>query len=612
MSDLDRNALWAGAFLEELARAGVTDLCLAPGSRSAPLVLAAARLVRLRLRVHLDERSAAFFALGMGKARGRPAAVVTTSGTAVANLLPAVVEASQSETPLLVLTADRPHRLRDSDANQAIDQVGIFGGYVREFFDVAPPAVGGPELRHLRGLAARAVAAALGLPAGPVHLNFPFEKPLEPVSGTGDVPAGFADAHPRAFRGREDDRPWVRVTPRRARASDEEIGALAEWIEGAERGVIVAGPSPDPEWLGDAAVRLSARAGLPLLADPLSGARYRARARAPVISACDLLLKVPELARALVPDLVIRVGQSPTSAALLAWLEGCSSARQVVVDGGRRWKDHLAVATDYVQADAADTLGRLAERVGGAGAEPAPLAARVGGADPQPQPWAALWMRLDARAREVARARCEADFFEGSVLAEVARAVPDGGTLFVSSSMPVRDLDAFGGDRTAPARVLANRGASGIDGVLSTALGVSAAGARPTVAVVGDLAFLHDSNGLLAVREADAAVVFVVIHNDGGGIFHLLPVREQEPEFTPYFATPHGLDLSHLAALYGLPHTRAEDRDALRSALAGALAAGGSHVIEVPSDREENRRLRGAAEAAVRAALQEIPLEGSR
>jgi 2-succinyl-5-enolpyruvyl-6-hydroxy-3-cyclohexene-1-carboxylate synthase len=596
MRDLSKNTLWARAFLEELARAGVTDLCLAPGSRSAPLVMAAAQLGALHLRVHLDERSAAFFALGIGKASGRPAAVVTTSGTAVANLLPAVVEASQSETPLLVLTADRPHHLRDSDANQAIDQVRIFGGYVREFFDVAPPVVGGAELRHLRGLGVRGVAAATGPPGGPVHLNFPFEKPLEPVSGTGDLPAGFAESHPRAFHGRGGDAPYVRVIAGRLAASDEEIGALAALLEGAKRGVIVAGPSPEPERLGEALVRLSSRAALPLLADPLSGARYRARAGAPVIAAYDLMLKTPEVRERLVPDLVIRVGRSPTSAALLHWLEACGDARQVVVDGGRRWKDHLAVATDYVQADAADALGRVAERVRG----------REGG------PWARLWTRLDGRAREVARERCEGAFFEGAVLAEVARAVPDDGAIFVSSSMPVRDLDAFGCDREAPARVLANRGASGIDGVLSTALGASATWTRPTVAVVGDLAFLHDSNGLLATREPDAAVVFVVIHNDGGGIFHLLPVREHEPEFTRYFATPHGLDVSHLAAMYGLPHRRAGGREALRSALTDALAAGGSHIIEVPSDREENRALRGAAEAAVRAALREIPLEGSR
>jgi 2-succinyl-5-enolpyruvyl-6-hydroxy-3-cyclohexene-1-carboxylate synthase len=596
MTDLTKNTLWAQVFIEELARAGVTDMCLAPGSRSAPLVMAAAANQRLRLRVHLDERSAAFFALGIGKASGRPAAVVTTSGTAVANLLPAVVEASLSETPLLLLTADRPHHLRDSDANQAIDQIRILGGYVRDFFDLSPPVVAGPELRHLRVLAVRAVASAIGRPGGAVHLNFPFDKPLEPVAGTRDVPHGFAESHPRAFRGREGGAPYVEVTPRALCAGESDLARLSGWVEGAERGVIVAGPSPQPERLGRAVIQLGAATGFPVLADPLSGARFRASGDATVVGAYDLMLKTPELRRGLAPDVVIRVGQSPTSAALLRWLEERSGARQIVVDAGTRWKDHLAVVTDYVQADPSETLERLAERVG----------RRVPGA------WTALWRQFDERTRQIATEHAEGQFFEGSVLAEVTRAIPAGGTLFVSSSMPVRDLDAFAVHRQDVLHVAGNRGASGIDGILSTALGVSVAGGRPTVAVVGDLAFLHDSNGLLATRESDAAVVFVVIHNDGGGIFHHLPIREYEPEFTPYFATPHGLNLSHLADLYQLPFTRALDRYALRTALADALALGGSHVIEVPSDREENRRLRGSAEAAVRSALHEISLEGVR
>jgi 2-succinyl-5-enolpyruvyl-6-hydroxy-3-cyclohexene-1-carboxylate synthase len=588
LSDLDRNTVWARVFMDELARAGVRDVCLAPGSRSAPLVLAAAREERLKLRVLLDERSAAFFALGMGKASGRPAVLITTSGTAAANALPAVVEASQSECPLIVLTADRPHHLRDSDANQAIDQLRLFGGYTRDFFEVAPPAVSGPALRHLRALACRTVASALGLPAGPVHLNFPFDKPLEPTPGTGDVPPGFEKDHPRAFAGRADGGPYVRITPRRPLASDAELDALAASMRAARAGVIVAGPSPEPARIGEAAVRLGAASGFPVLADPLSGARYRSPCGAAVVGAYDWLMKSAEVRERFAPDWILRVGQSPTSAALLRWLEEQTGARQLVIDPGRRWKDHLAVITDHVQADPADACQRLAARLQG----------RAGDAT-----WRRLWTRLEERARQAVRERSERDFFEGSVLAEVTRALPRGGTLFVSSSMPVRDLDAFGAPREDPITVLGNRGASGIDGVVSTALGASAAGARPAVAVLGDIAFLHDGGGLLAAREADAAVVFVVIHNDGGGIFHMLPIREHEPDFTRYFATPHGLELSHLAALHRLPFTRVGNAGTLRAALDHALAAGGTHVIEVPSDREENRRLRAAAEAAVSAAL---------
>ena len=591
MSGPSLNTLWARAFVEELARAGVTDMCLAPGSRSAPLVMAAAAQPGLRLRVHLDERSAAFFALGVGKASGRPAAVVTTSGTAAANLLPAVVEASQSEVPLLLLTADRPPHLRDSDANQAIDQLRLFGVHVRAFIDVSPPVVAGPALRHLRALAARAVAAALGLPAGPVHLNFPFDKPLEPVQDATDVPPGFTDAHPRAFTGREGGKPFVRTTRRRPRLEEDELAALARLLDEASRGVIVAGPSPEPERLGEAVLALSAASGLPVLADPLSGARFRAPGRALVIRAYDLALREPALRAALAPDLVLRVGQSPGSATLLSWLEANPGARHVVVDPGHRWMDHLALASDYLRADAADTLARLAEKV-----RPRP-----------PEGWGSLWRRAEERTVRVASQHTDNYFFEGSVLSHVAAALPQGSTLFVSSSMPVRDLDAFGAALGKPVRVLGNRGASGIDGVVSSALGASTASAGPTVAVLGDVAFLHDLNGLLATREPDARVIFVVINNDGGGIFHLLPIRDFEPEFTPYFVAPHGLELSHGAALYRLPYVRVKDRPAFDSALAQGLAAGGSSVIEVRSDARANRQRREAVQAAVIQALSEIP-----
>jgi 2-succinyl-5-enolpyruvyl-6-hydroxy-3-cyclohexene-1-carboxylate synthase len=593
LSDLDKNTLWARVFVDELARSGVKEVCLAPGSRSAPLVLAAARDGRLNVRVHLDERSAAFFALGVGKATGHPAVLITTSGTAAANAFPAVVEASQSECPLLVLTADRPHHLRDSDANQAIDQLRLFGDFVRDFHEVAPPSVTGPALRHLRALACRAVAAALGAPAGPVHVNLPFDKPLEPTPGTGDVPADFASSHARAFGVRADGAPYVRISRKRPVAPDEELERMSSLLGGARRGVIVAGPAADAG-AASGVLALGAATDFPVLADPLSGARYRDAEGACLISAYDSILKVPELRESLVSDVIVRVGQSPTSAALLRWLEEQTAATQIVIDAGARWKDHLAVATDFLQAEPEDACARLAARLRGRGAD---------------SPWRRHWCALDAVARARAGEAMDNAFFEGAVLAEVTATLPPRATLFVSNSMPVRDLDTFGAARAEPLTVLGNRGASGIDGIVSTALGASAAGARPLVAVLGDIAFLHDAGGLLAAREPDAAVVFVVIHNDGGGIFHMLPIREHEPEFERYFATPHGRDLSALATLHGLPFRRARDRATLRAALSEALAAGGAHVIEVPSDREENRIRRAAAQAHIAEGLSTMQME---
>ena len=577
------NTLWARSFVDELARTGVRDVVLAPGSRSTPLVLAFARDGRFRLRVHLDERSAAFFALGVGKATGEPAVVLTTSGTAAANVFPAVVEAGESEVPLLVLTADRPPRLRGADANQTVDQLRLYGRHARAFFDIPSPELGGPELRHLRTLACRAVAAAVGGPPGPVHVNFPFDKPLEPV----EPPERFMREHPLAAGGRPDGSPFVQVTHGRRSATDEELGAVAALLA-TERGVIVAGPSPDPGGLGPAVWALAERTGFPVLADALSGARYGAAGGGHVVAAYDLFLRDRAAMEWLAPSVVLRVGASPTSAAVVEWLLHHNGVSHLVVDDGARWKDHSATATRYVSADAAETLRIVASRV-------ARSASRG---------WIDRWKAAERAALE-AIARTGGAPHEGDVWTDVCAAAPAGGTVFVSSSMPVRDLDAFGHPREEPLLVLGNRGASGIDGIVSTAFGVaSRRPGPPTICVLGDLALFHDQNGLLWSREPDAHVVFVLVDNDGGGIFHALPIAEHEPDFTTYFATPHGLDLAKAAALHGI-ETDDVATPELRAALEGAIRAGRTTVLRVKSDRTENRRRHAQVIAAVAESVRE-------
>jgi 2-succinyl-5-enolpyruvyl-6-hydroxy-3-cyclohexene-1-carboxylate synthase len=590
VSGLARSTVVARAVVDELARVGVDQLCLAPGSRSTPLVLAAVRQGGFRMRVFLDERSAAFFALGLGRATGRPAAVVTTSGTAVANLLPAVVEAGQGEAPLLLLTADRPPRLRGADANQAIDQPGIFGAYVRFHADVVTEATEPAHLRHLRGVVCRAVAATKGWPPGPVHLNLPFDKPLEPGrEADGEAgPGGPSDAHGDrlAMEGRPEGAPWVRVPRQRSPISDDEFAIIHGLIESAARPVFVAGPHPEASRLGPALRRLAASLNAPLLADPLSGARYGRESGVISPAHYDLFLRDDRVRALLRPDLVLRLGAAPTSTALLFWLERYAAVEQVVVDAGHRWKDHLAVASTYLRADPVQVLERLGTKHPG---PPSPGAAR----------WTGLWSRLDEAAAGALAAAPAEPLHEGQVLAALLGALPARTPLFVSNSMPVRDLDAFGGRRADPLRVFGNRGASGIDGIVSTALGVSAGARRTVVAVVGDLALLHDVNGLLATREPDARVVFVVLNNDGGGIFHFLPVREHEPAFTRYFATPHGVDPARAGALYGVAHELLDGPEALAGALKRALVSGASRILEIRTDRDANREGHDAAAAAV-------------
>jgi len=570
------NTVWARSFVDELARMRVRDVVLAPGSRSTPLVLAFARDRRFRLRVHLDERCAAFFALGVGKASGAPAVMLTTSGTAAANAFPAVIEASESEVSLLMVTADRPPRLRGADANQTVDQLRLYGRHAREFFDVPSPVLGGPELRHLRTLACRAVAASLGPPAGPVHVNFPFDKPLEPV----EPPDGFTREHPLAFAGRADGSPFVELSTGRRAAGPADLDVLAELLD-SPCGVIVAGPTPDPGRVGPAVAALAARTGYPVLADALSGARYGPAEGAHVVSAYDLILRDPTAVVELEPSVILRVGASPTSATLVEWMLHHNGVSHVVIDGGGRWKDHSSTATCYVRADPADTLSALAARVGSVASDD----------------WNGRWRAAERAALEgIASAAGEPH--EGDVWAEVCAAVPPEGTVFVSSSMPVRDLDAFGHPRDEPLLVLGNRGASGIDGIVSTAFGVASRRSGPTVCVLGDLAFFHDQNGLLWSREEDAKVVFVLVDNDGGGIFHALPIAEHEPDFTTYFATPHGLDLVRAAELYGLEVADVAVPE-LRAALEAAIGAGRTTILRVRSERVANRRRHAEVVAAV-------------
>ncbi len=574
MSGPDRNTVWARLLVDELARAGLRHVCIAPGSRSTPLVLAFAAHPEVRTYVHLDERSAGFFALGIGKAGGRPAAVVTTSGTAVANLLPAVVEADRAEIPLLLLSADRPARLRGQDANQTIDQLKLFGDAARLFHEVGAPRAEEPWLRYVRALPARALGTALGPPAGPVHLNLPFEKPLEPDGDADEL--GEPSASGPARRDRE--APFTRVTPGRAVPDDAALAELAERLAETTRGLIVCGPGSEPGRLGPAALRLAAATGYPILADPLSGARFAPDAESHAVSTYDLVLRGPEARAALAPDLLIRAGKGSASNALGAALEAWEGATHIVVDAGARWKDHAALASRYLRADAAETFERLADRL-----------LRDRGPRPEGEPWGERWRTAEKAARTALTEEMRGEFFEGTAVGDVAALLPPGATLFVGNSMPVRDLDSFAAPRNEFLLALGNRGASGIDGTVSTAFGAAAVSEGPTVAVLGDVALYHDMNGLIAARRFGIDVCFVILNNDGGGIFHLLPIREHEPPFTSHFVAPHGLDFRHAARLYDLPWERAEGREPLRAALEGALGRGGSRIIEVPSDGERNR-----------------------
>ena len=584
---------YIGAFVDELARARVRHVCIAPGSRSTPLALTIARHSSLRTWMHLDERSAAFFALGMARGLGEPVALLCTSGTAAANFFPAVVEARSAGVPLLVFTADRPPELRDAGAAQTIDQQHLYGVHAKWFVEVALPDTAPELLRYARTLAARAVAVAASTPAGPVHLNFPFREPLVPVPVMPPDDASTADL--LAWRGRTNGEPWVRVTTAPTRMSAGDARRIATQIREARRPLIVCGPQPD-EALAAPLAALAMAAGAPLIADPVSQLRWGAHDRRALIDRYDAALRHERTAAALAPDFVLRIGGVTTSRPLMDFLRRHSTAPLVIVDAAR-WPEPTHLATEVVHADPREACAQLLVELG-----PASEVTRTGDG------WLAEWRRVnDLTSGALHRFTSTlTEPFEGCALADVVASLPSTATLFVSSSMPVRDLDAFGAGDARRIRVLANRGANGIDGVVSSALGAAAVGyaeAGPLVLVIGDIAMYHDMNGLLAAKRHALDMTVVVLNNDGGGIFSFLPQAAEPAHFEELFGTPHGLDFAPVAETYGARYVLAADSDALRRGVAAGVTGRGLHMVEFRTDRVRNVALHREAWSAVASAL---------
>jgi 2-succinyl-5-enolpyruvyl-6-hydroxy-3-cyclohexene-1-carboxylate synthase len=567
MTAIDAHVLLR-AFCDELARCGMTDACTSPGSRCAPLVLALVRQGRLRCWSHLDERCAGFFALGLAKADGRPAAVACTSGTAAANLAPAVHEAREARVPLIVLTADRPPELREVGAGQTIDQLRLYGTAAKWFFEVGVHEATPERLRWMRALACRAYWTALQGPAGVVHLNFPLREPLVP-----DGPL------PDDSTGRPAGRPWAR--PARARGDRRQIAELGRRLIGERRrGVVVAGRLPGDATIGPELAEACARAGLPLLADPLSGARRGSAA----IAHYDALLRVAGFRDGRRPEVVVRFGDLPTSKPLREWLAGLDEVPQVAMAGTAPAADPAAVVGAAVVGD------------------PAELVELIGGLEPPDPGWLASWREGDARAAAAIERGLAGELSEPLVAAELGRRLPPEATLVAASSMPVRDVETFFPARDDPPRVLANRGANGIDGTVSTAFGVAAASAGPVVLLIGDVALAHDVGGLLCASRLGLKITVVLLNNYGGGIFHFLPVAAEVDVFEEHVATPHGLDFGRAATLYGCDHERLREERDLEAALGRALRGDRTTILEVRTDREANLALhRRIWEAVARA-----------
>ncbi len=580
--------VYVGAFVDELQRAGVRNVVICPGSRSTPLAMAFAAQAGIRIWMHVDERSAAYFGLGMAKQLRQPVVLLCTSGTAAANFMPAIVEAKLTHVPLLVLTADRPHELRDNGAPQSIDQNRLYGTYVKWFVEVALPEATNTALRYIRTIAARAAASAQAIPAGPVHLNFPFREPLtpEPIPGPSLPPVAQRDHV--AWQGRPNNAPYVEVreVPLGAPTATT-IGYLMDMVLGVRRGLIIIGPNDDPA-LVEPVVRLARHLGYPILADPLSQLRCGDHDQVMVLSSYDAFLRIDSFIESAQPELILRFGAMPISKPLLLYLKRYASCPLVIIDGHGGWEEPTQLASELIHANPAALCQSLLIALDQHD-KSEEIESSVS------QEWLTTWQDADKVTRQTLQNVIQ-DFnelFEGRVFTELARLLPDGTTLYAGNSMPVRDLDTFFWCSENRIRIIGNRGASGIDGVVSSALGASAGAGQnePTVLVLGDLSFFHDLNGLLAARLYQLNLTVVLINNDGGGIFSFLPQGAYPEHFEQLFGTPTGLDFRLTVQMYGGQFQKVDTWEQFRKAVSRGLNTGGLHVIEVPTERTSNVKM---------------------
>ncbi len=579
MTDYVTPAAPLRAFVAELVSTGVRDAVVCPGSRSMPLALALRADPRIRVLIHLDERAACFFALGLAKASRRPVAVLGTSGTAVANFLPAIVEAHHGRVPLLVLTADRPPELRDRGAAQTIDQAHLYGRFAKWYAEL-PVLEPGPLAEALvRDVVSRAVATAAEAPAGPVHLNLPFRASLLPDGPLTPQPLPMASTRPRL------------VTARRL-PSDVDLRAIREETAHARRPLIVVGPL-DQDGVPAAIARLASVLGAPIVADALANLRLGPHDRSHLVARGDALLRSPTFCATHAADLIIRFGGTPTSAATLAYLEASPADQLLVDDGG--WNEPTLLGGTLVHAHPGAFADALADSV----ESPRVDAAWLDG-------WLAAGRRADDAIRQALATIDEP--FEAGVPAALEGHLPDHAILVVGSSMPVRDLDGYLAPGATPVRCLANRGVNGIDGVVSTALGVAAAAVGPVLLLVGDVAFVHDLNALVAARLHGLSATIVVIDNDGGGIFSFLPQGTAErpdiglPEhFEELFGTPHGIDILAVARVLGAEVVDLEP-GSVGHVIRDSMSRPGVRVLRLRTDRARNVELHArVATAAARA-----------
>lgn len=559
MNHTENLTRYTANFVDELVCSGLRHVVISPGSRSTPLAILCTEHEEIKEWVLIDERSAAYFALGIAKHTNEPVALVCTSGTAAANYFPAIVEAYYARVPLIVLTADRPHELRGVGASQTINQVQMYGDFVKKSWEMALPEATPSMLQYVRNRAARVFQDAIGNNAGPVHVNFPFREPLLPDLTLTNV------------WGMQQKTSYNVTYEGEKRLPKPQLEKLASKLLN-KRGVIVCGPQMD-EHLATAIVKLSDQLQAPILADPLSQLRTGAHDKANVIATYDSIFRSKQMRETLAPDYIIRFGAMPISKSYLFYVQEHADALQIVVEDFHDTREPTNHQSEYIFANS----HQLCED----------LLPYVVNHEPEAN-WLKTWQQLDAIAAFQLQRVVSSELTEGETIRNIMEMAPNDSVLFVANSMPVRDVDTFLGKMDKQLHVHANRGTSGIDGTMSTAIGVAATLKQHVTLIVGDLSFYHDMNSLFAAKHYDIDITIILINNNGGGIFSFLPQAKEGKHFEALFGTPLHLDFAHVAQLYESSYDLITSQHELEEAVQRAWAVSGISIIEVQTDRDEN------------------------
>ncbi len=564
---INRNSLWSELFVDQLTENGIKYACISPGSRNTPLTLAFAGNKKIKTFVNPDERSSGFFALGLAEKISGPVVLVTTSGTAVAELYPAIIEAYQRRIPLIVCTADRPPELQNCGANQTINQKNIYRNHIRKFFDAGLPSLNFAKLEKIKQIAVDAVAISKHVNRGPVHINFPFRKPLEPESYTDFIDSNLlkkikSKKIRKAFTGN-------------AKPHSKEINNIVQTIKKSPEGLILCGWDMFDEDFPKLLNMFSRLTGYPVIADGISGLRFGKISRHNLIVNASAFLHSEAFNFLLDTKTIFMFGSAPTSNIMLDFIKK-SHAQKFLINEYGDYKDPSKTAEKIIPLNPSVFLKEIIARLQKSG-------------NPINNSWRKKINRFDAATEKIKKHKIlNAAFpFEGRIIPEVIKIIPSNSNLVISNSMPVRDLDYFASHSRKKINVYTNRGASGIDGIISTAAGIAVSSKRPTYLVIGDLAFLHDANGMNILRNYKIPLVIILINNNGGGIFRMLPVAKNRAHFTEYFQTPQSVNFSSLTDAYGGIFRRIKSWRAFEK-LPDEKSSGNFTVYEIKTDAEKS------------------------